>query len=415
MVDEAKLGEANVIRLDKSEYIQRSSRSLIGRGLETLTELRRIVRFPREITIGDVYLFGPGTDVSAWFIYLSELRWDGPFSDYLVESIEGAQGELEIGKGEELVLVVNADNKSSLRHLQELSPDAVDGLLLTGSVSDHESRYFEHFTNLKYFSAQSENITNAFFDRFPSTERLKYLDVRYSGLTDSGSARLCEFKSIEYLDLARTEITDNGLSRIGKVKNLKYLNLDMTGVSCNGFKDFPEESGLATLHMYNCRSVESGIENITRLRKLRSLNLHSTGITDAGLFHVGKLSSLISLNLQDARITADGISNLARLSNLEELNLNYTNLPNEAMLDVSNLSNLRTLEIKIEGISQEGLRYLFTLRNLRKMSLYRMGFSDSEIDEARKSMPLCEITWEGEPIMAQFICGYGRHEDFINF
>jgi internalin A len=110
-------------------------------------------------------------------------------------------------------------------------------------------------------------------------------------------------------------------------------------------------------------------------------------LEDANLFVLGNLVSLKRLNLPVNNIT--NISLLGNLVNLQHLYLPENNITD--ILALSHLNNLETLVLHNNEITDVSL--LGNLKNLKYLSIRRNYIVESQIDELRKALPNCEISY----------------------
>lgn len=416
MSNEESPDQSILVRQHKTGALTKPSQSMLRRALDSLPELQRILSLPDEFAIGDIYLFESDSDVLDWFIFLSQYRWLAHVSKDAIERFPEARGSIRVRRDKKIVLAVNAGEKGKLSQLKRLSPDSIDGLLLTGSIADQEFEFFAHLSGLKYFSGPRVGVSEACLNYFQFPNSLEYLDLRRSDLADTGLANLCKFELLKGLDLAGTKISDEGLAQLAILKDLRYLDLGSTNLTGTGFSTFPLDSQLTELHLDYCRDVPIGLEYISRLSRLKLLDLSNTGISDCEMIHVNKLSELRSLDLMNTNIKSTGISEIEQLYQLKELNLNFTDLNNDAMIHISKLSDLESLNIKIDNIDFEGLQHILGLENLREVWLYEDTFSDTERAEAQRRLPLCKFYWEEQsPMLGSYFIPYGRRETSIGF
>jgi Leucine-rich repeat (LRR) protein len=111
------------------------------------------------------------------------------------------------------------------------------------------------------------------------------------------------------------------------------------------------------------------------------------GLEDIILFQLVNLVTLKRLNLSHNNIT--DISSLEGLVNLEHLYLPENNITD--ILALSHLNNLETLVLHNNEITDVSL--LGNLKNLKYLSIRRNYIVESQIDELRKVLPNCEISY----------------------
>ena len=418
MDENETLNHAPLIHVKNKHGLIVRSASLARRGLESLQTLHRVVRFPSDVSIGDVYLFDPSSDISSWFIYLTKYQWDGPFTDFEVEEIKGVCGEISVHSGKNLILVVNADDKSAFSRLEELDPQALDGLLITGSIAYGECESFKHLSRLRFLSLSRDGVTDAEMQYLADLGSLFYLDLKSSDLTDKGLSLLSSLTELRYLYLSGTKISDNGLSQVEKFPMIEYLNLDFTGITNVGLSNLIGATSLTQLSLWNTDITDEGLSHLSDLPNLEALDLSSLKITDSGLAYLVNLKSLSRLNLCVTRITDVGLSYLNNLPALSDLNLSGTNCTDEGLryLAKSNFDNLSNLDLCGTKVTPMGLRYLYPVKSLRHVNVNLHGFSSKDLDEFRLCRPDCKITWDGMySALGLFVPSYGRFDSSIEF
>src|SRR5437764_13757733 len=121
---EKSKGEA-LIRTSEGRKLATRSAALAKRGLESLQDHYRIIRFPFDKSIGNAYLFDRNYDVVDWDEYLHS-RQMNLFSR--VEEIKEVRGELRVPYGQNLVLVIK--DSSMFSFLSILAANDLQGVCL---------------------------------------------------------------------------------------------------------------------------------------------------------------------------------------------------------------------------------------------------------------------------------------------
>ena len=151
-----------------------------------------------------------------------------------------------------------------------------------------------------------------------------------------------------------TRVSDHDLQSVVKLKTLEHLNLS-----------------------YCYRVGDNGVQYIaSNLNNLKELDLSNCpSITDLGLHHIGRrLTGLKTLNLWSIRLITDsGIASLVHsLTELEHLNISACK------------------EVTSVGLG-------FIKDNCKKLKVLNItgctGISNSDVDNTRTVLPLCEIHW----------------------
>ncbi len=120
--------DGSLVPVARDSSLVTRSRSLATRGLESLRTLDRIVHFPSDVSVGDVYLFDRNSDVTGWLeaLHPDALGQYLNHGNYGIERIGKVHGDFHVPNGKNVALTVT--EKSNLPLLSSLPPDSLQGL-----------------------------------------------------------------------------------------------------------------------------------------------------------------------------------------------------------------------------------------------------------------------------------------------
>jgi Leucine-rich repeat (LRR) protein len=383
MVSDDTTEESSLVTVSKDRGLATRSATFAERGLELLANLGRLVHFPLDGGIGDVYLFDRSPDIGE---RVMEFDADDPerglFSD--MERIDNVAGDLRVPNGKYLLLVTNFDSDFSL--LSGFAADSIDGISrsalkarmkasstsfdLYPEITDDTLFYLSGLKSLTYLDLSESYVTGSGLSHLSNLSSLAYLDLSGSDLTDTGLAHLSSLKSLRMLRLARLNLTDEGLSHLSGLTSLIDLDLGWPG---QGVTD-------------DCLSHISNLTSLTNLNLAMAMN-----ITDLGLRFLSRLTSLTSLEFFRTRVTGTGFSHLSNPQSLRRLGLSGSKVSDKGLEYVSKLASLEHLDVSWSDITDVGLSFLVSLKSLNHLDLHDTKITDDGIRKLRTSLPDCEI------------------------
>ena len=146
-----------------------------------------------------------------------------------------ARGEVSVPAGKVVKLVIGQGETKDLTPLSQLSPDALDSLILIGNdLTDAGLAAISGLTGLRRIEITSSKVTDAGLAALKGMSGLRELHLYGLSLTDEGLAALEDLKTLEVLEIAQSGISNSGLVHIKKLTGLRRLIISGTKVSQEG-------------------------------------------------------------------------------------------------------------------------------------------------------------------------------------
>lgn len=369
---EAESVNSLIVKESENMLVQRS-RSVARRGLDLLDTMDRLIKFPENIAIGDVFLFDRNLEIAPWFLYLVTSRRES-FEEFEFESKGGIKGDFSLKDAKQIALVININEPIRVEFLQTLHELKLDGILFLGETLESEFAKMSTFSGLRYLSLQGN-----FRDASPSSDRIKWiakhhnlklLDISDLALSVEDTAELMTLKSLEYIVLDSIDLTKEHTSYLSYLRSLRNLSLSYSGIDDDCFDYLLNLIRLEYLELAGNTDISNiSIEKIHALKALKHLGLNSTSISDDALSSVALCEHLEELQLMDTAITNIGVSKICQLHSLCSLDLSGTDVNENCVGDI------------------------VKLRHLSRLDLRDLDFSDDAIIELKKYLPNCQILY----------------------
>lgn len=346
-IDKKVKNDALIPSRNEFGFVSRSA-MLAKRGLDSLNTLDRIVRFPSDISVGNVYIVNANSDCDRSFGALcyrpvrsgNDLQVDG------IEEIANVRGNVYVSINDFLVLVVFDDE--NIPAISLLAPDSLQGLCLSGE----EIPLLANLTDLRFLRISS--FTDVGMPHLRDLTSLTSLVLSDTEITDVGISHISHLRSLKRLDLARTKITDEGLAHLSELTSLESLGFGGNNISGMGFAHLSKLKSLLRFSFDSSEITDEGLLYLSRLESLSHLYLYSPHITDLGLSYISKLTALTHLTVFSSLITDEGMSYLSELHLLKILELSSPNLTDAGLLHLYGLRNLGLLYVRDGLITQKG-------------------------------------------------------------
>ena len=321
--------------------------------------------------------------------------------------------------------------KSFVKHLPKVSRRAMALCVCTVSLVALALVAKDQFWNSRQFTdpaleaAVRETLQ---IDRPPTPdELLSMTELRVDqGITDLSGIGACE--NLIAIGLG-TQSGDPNRNRITTLEplhgldRLKELDVFCNPVTDGGLRVLRGLPQLETLFVGGCGSYsEAGIEHVSTLSKLRCLGISDMAATDEALAFVLQLDALEELYIGGSGTRGKILEGLAEANRLKKLAVNHTAYLNEnkeplqavarmtglEYLDVSGLTlsnddlatlaplvNLELLDLGTNALTDEGLKHLTAFTRLKTLRLIENDVSAQGVGELQRSLPDCEIEWDG--------------------
>lgn len=346
------------------------SATLTKRGLESLRTLDRIVRFPSDVAIGNVYLIDREPYFEPLLKYFQAIQKD-PFTGVArpagnIAVIRNVIGDLRVPCGKHVVLEILDNN--NLHLISRLAFDSIQGLYFGDTLDSLEIPNFSNLRELKF--------------------------LRYPILAEIGKSLsyLSHFGLLTHLDLTGTKVTDSELSHLSKLKSLTDLSLEGTGITDAGMPYLANLTSLRCLNLFNTNVTGASSVYLSGLNSLSDLDFEPDGITDEDLSFLSRLTCLSYLDLFSAQITDLGLSHISKITFLTYLTIHSPEITDVGMSYLSKLRSLEILDMSSPNLTDEGLPHLYSLQRLRMLFLSDTLVSQKGIDKLQARLPSCQLS-----------------------
>lgn len=139
------------------------------------------------------------------------------------------------------------------------------------------------------------------------------------------------------------------------------------------------------------QDLDAAIAEMARLGEVRILSFHEAKVTEWQLERLLDQVNTESLNLDSVKSGRGRLPFLAR-RDLKWLGVMRTQFSNPAIDDLP--LSLEYLDATRTRINDDGLDKFLRLKNLKTLKLLRTTTTEEGIENLRRKMPWCEISWE---------------------
>ncbi len=136
--------------------------------------------------------------------------------------------------------------------------------------------------------------------------------------------------------------------------------------------------------------LDDFLREIERLDDIEGVSLHGVAISEDQLEHLLHRFNLETLGFFESSIGRRPMPFL-RDTQLKWLGFSRTHLSDEVLDDLP--GSLEYLDATRTRITDEGLKKLVRLKNLKELKLRRTPTSQAAIEDLKKKMPWCQISW----------------------
>ncbi|WP_017325238.1 hypothetical protein [Synechococcus sp. PCC 7336] len=255
--------------------------------LRIFPHVTRILEFPLEASVGEVYAFDPNPP-----------NFSSRPSRIFLNDAVGTQ-ELSFPEGWFLELIINDNASHDLSFLRTLDADLIATISLSGtSVRDESLSNLSHLVDLQVIKLDTTPITGAGLIYFSDLPKLIFISLYNSQIQDSELIHLESLPGLRFLYLNNTDISDLGLTHVGKLTKLERLGLRNTDISDRGIAELQNLLELRDLDLGSTNFSDEGIIYLQNMTKLHTLTVDSASISESGREQIELLPSLILLRLR---------------------------------------------------------------------------------------------------------------------
>jgi serine/threonine protein kinase/Leucine-rich repeat (LRR) protein len=311
-------------------------------------------------------------------------------------------------------------------------------------ITDAGLAHFKNCKNLSVLELEGVRLTDASLPLFGSYKDLASLGLNNTGVTDAGLIHLKDSKTLTAIGLLNTAVGDAGLAHLKDCTNLTSLDLRGTKVTDEGLANFKDCKDLSTIwlhgtstitgaglaHLKDCKKLselwltstsvtdeglahlkdhkeltnlqlghtrvtDAGLVYLEDCKKLTVIDLVNRPVTDAGLAHLKACKELKHLNLQNTKMTDAGLAYFKDCKNLSSVFLSGTSITDAGLAHLNDCKNLARLDVQGTAITDAGLAHLVGLNSLAELNLTKTQVTANGVEDLKKALPRCKITWDG--------------------
>jgi len=229
----------------------------------------------------------------------------------------------------------------------------------------------------------------------------RLMEMNFTGcrVTGQGFKEFRGKSELQFLSLYDCPIDLAGLQAIGTAfPKLQYLSIHcgaagrLTDRDLQGLRRF---RALERLDLQNTEASDAILDYVPRPDLLKVLDLTNALLTGVGFRKLrGKLSQLEQCTLSSTRLTDEGMKYLAVAApRLEKLSLTSTAVTDKGLQYLKDSPSLQQLDLRYTKITRKGVQNLIGISTLRTLSFSREAINLEIVDELRKAMPDCNITF----------------------
>ena len=288
------------------------------------------------------------------------------------------------------------DYSTTFRRMESLP---IENLDLTGGTLTSfpaEIKYLKRLTTLTMSNMNSN------FDYVTTFRRMEDLPIKNLSLSSNSLIDLPEgikyLKELEYIDLS------NRYSQTpppGEEANKEYCGSEFQQID----EQIIELANLEKINFNGSCAIdgENTIKILSKHPKIREIDFSGCNIKNIPE-EIRNFKSLEKIDFSNNPNLdlADLFVKLSAIETLKELNISFEDskpLPKEIGL----LENIETLNISGDSHGRGALFFstnitlpkeLYKLKNLKELNFYKVGLNTDELQELRKNLPQCKITYK---------------------
>lgn len=217
-----------------------------------MTTQQRVLAFPMDRSLGDLYLLDEQTGIK----YIGQAR-----------------GRVTVDQNALVKLSINDPLNAYLSPLDDLHPNDLAAVsLYSAYISSASMTHLARMTGLTELDLGYARVIKRLEAGIPSSENidgllvyirkltnLRTLKLGHIPLTDAGIQHVAELKKLEVLDLEETKITDNGILHLQELTQLKILDLQGVNLTGPGLRAFTRLKNLQNLDQNQRTFFQSSI------------------------------------------------------------------------------------------------------------------------------------------------------------
>lgn len=295
----------------------------------------------------------------------------------------------------------------------------------SSGVTDGGLAHLTKLPLLKKLDLTSTKVTDQGVQHLAQVPSLESLALQGTAISDAGVASLTTLPNLKELDLRGCHLTPEGFAAIGRMPVLEAINLDSTGgvndatfdLICNartlkrlrmnyvmgvtdkGMNSLAKLEILEELFISECPVTGEALTKVakTGLKKLKRLLMNKCPITLAGAKAINSCKSLEHLNVGHLAMDDKGLVILVSgLKNLKHLHVNACrNVTGSGFTALKGANDLEVLILQETGIVDQALPLLKNHTKLKMLDLTKTSVSGTAAKALKKSLPDCEIIYEG--------------------
>lgn len=362
-------------RADIRPAVDKTASGPVARGPKLAAPPERIVRFPKDRSLGTLNVIDPERLEQGKRSLLC-----GPYSAPWKE-LGDARGDVVVPGGNLLGLMVGPAAARDLSGLNALKPDDLYMVTLCPKDASIDAcmPHIASLTGLRALSLRPgrswARLSGESVRHLKRLAELEYLESCLS-MSDADLALICEMRSLRGLYQIGTGLTNAGLAHLARLPALEELWLSHHDTSSFGDAGLPYLTKcprLRALQLSGNGFTNRGLACLNDFPALRNLGLSRFPINDAGLASLSVLESLESLDLSYTPVGLSGLAHIKKLRSLKVLRLckrdeHWKEITDAWLLQIKDMKSLEELDLLNADLTDEGLAYLAQMPSLRMVS-----------------------------------------------
>ena len=228
---------------------------------------------------------------------------------------------------------------------------------------------------------------------------LESLGVDGTDITDAGVETLKDLKSLKEFGASRSNVTSAGLAQLQQTLPSCVVSPKPQALNRRS-RDFP---------LWAPGSKPSRADVVSKIKELKGdlqiapalpgqpivgLRIFDIDISDESLLALlTEMPNLESLNLRHLLVGNAFTEGLEKYRELREIHLQDTRIGDDALLHIAKLPKLEELDLQETRVSDGGLALLKQSQNLRQLQLNHTRATPAGVDDLRKALPQCTISY----------------------
>jgi len=379
-------------------------------GIENPPGKERVVHFPKDRSIGHIYLVKRQPT--------KERLWHYVFG-WVEKDLGEARGDVKVPVNGMLRLDIRGDGWRKTQPFAAIGPNDIQILNLyqCNDIDDYFMSQIRHLTGLEALFISQSTLTPRGINYIRNFKQLRAI-VMPDYILSKELELLGELTLLEYLNFGGPMVNDEKLSIIGKLTWLTQLSIGGSEVSA-GLAHLKDLKSLRYLSLAALRNLnlDRDLSYITALTDLEELDLQDAPVNDAGLSHLSKLQKLRWLNLlkrsPSGKITGAGMVHLKNLKSLEELTLPH-GASDAGVEQLAALDSLKKINLWGDDITDKSIPVLAQMKSLETLELSSRNVTNAGIEKLAQCPRLKSLSLQNTPITEAALSNLSKIKTLTN-